>query len=82
MYKEQGLIESFQQLLENIFAPLFEVTLDPASHPMLHIFLRHVSGFDLVRRGDPASKPKPQTLNLLSLRARPFSSPNLRPILS
>jgi AMP deaminase len=55
VYKEQGIIESFQQLLDNLFDPLFEVTLDPNSHPMLHVFLRHVSGFDLV---DDESKPE------------------------
>jgi hypothetical protein len=55
VYKAQGILESFQQLLDNIFVPLFEVTLDPSSHPMLHVFLRHVSGFDLV---DDESKPE------------------------
>jgi AMP deaminase len=55
VYKEQGIIENFAQLLDNIFAPLFEVTIDPASHPMLHLFLQQVSGFDLV---DDESKPE------------------------
>ena len=55
VYKEQGIVESFQQLLDNLFDPLFEVTLNPSSHPMLHVFLRHVSGFDLV---DDESKPE------------------------
>lgn len=55
VYKEQGIVETFQQLLDNLFDPLFEVTLDPNSHPMLHVFLRHVSGFDLV---DDESKPE------------------------
>ena len=55
VYKEQGIVESFQQLLDNLFDPLFEVTIDPNSHPMLHVFLRHVSGFDLV---DDESKPE------------------------
>lgn len=44
VYKEQGIIDNFEQLLSNIFAPLFEVTLDPASHPQLHIFLQMVGG--------------------------------------
>lgn len=39
-----GTINSFQNLLDNIFLPLFEVTVDPASHPQLHVFLQQVSG--------------------------------------
>lgn len=35
-------------MIINIFQPLFEVTLDPKSHPQLHAFLKHVSGFDSV----------------------------------
>ena len=55
VYKEQGLVDNFQQLLDNVFLPLFEVTADPNSHPQLHLFLRIVSGFDLV---DDESKPE------------------------
>jgi AMP deaminase len=55
VYKSQGIIENFQQFLDNIFMPMFEVTINPESHPMLHIFLKHVSGFDLV---DDESKPE------------------------
>lgn len=55
VYKEQGIMENFQQLLDNLFLPLFEVTLDPNTHPQLHVFLNHVSGFDLV---DDESKPE------------------------
>ena len=40
IYKAQGIIENFEQLLDNIFTPLFEVTVDPASHPQLHLFLK------------------------------------------
>lgn len=43
------------QLIVNIFEPLFEVTRDPSTHPQLHLFLKHVSGFDLV---DDESKPE------------------------
>ena len=39
-----GTINSFQSLLDNIFLPLYEVTIDPASHPQLHVFLEQVSG--------------------------------------
>ena len=43
IYKAQGLIDNFEQLLDNIFTPLFEVTVDPNSHPQLHLFLKTVS---------------------------------------
>ncbi|AQK85419.1 AMP deaminase [Zea mays] len=55
VYKEMGIVTSFQNLLDNIFVPLFEVTIDPASHPQLHVFLKQVVGLDLV---DDESKPE------------------------
>ncbi|XP_078159904.1 putative AMP deaminase isoform X3 [Carex rostrata] len=55
IYKEMGTITSFQNLLDNIFLPLFEVTVDPDSHPQLHVFLKQVVGLDLV---DDESKPE------------------------
>ncbi|XP_010553238.1 PREDICTED: AMP deaminase-like [Tarenaya hassleriana] len=55
VYKEMGIVTSFQNILDNIFIPLFEVTVDPNSHPQLHVFLNQVVGFDLV---DDESKPE------------------------
>ncbi|XP_072997218.1 probable AMP deaminase [Typha latifolia] len=55
IYKEMGIVTSFQNLLDNIFLPLFEATVDPDSHPQLHIFLKQVVGLDLV---DDESKPE------------------------
>ena len=43
VYKSNKLVNSFQDILENIFLPLFEVTNDPSSHPDLHAFLQYVS---------------------------------------
>ena len=40
----KGQLANFQEMLENIFLPLFEATVHPASHPELHLFLEHVSG--------------------------------------
>jgi hypothetical protein len=40
VYKAQGLLDSFEQMLENIFLPLFEVTANPETHPQLHVFLQ------------------------------------------
>lgn len=42
VYKEMGIVTSFQNILDNIFIPLFEVTIDPDSHPQLHVFLKQV----------------------------------------
>ncbi|WOL01904.1 putative AMP deaminase isoform X1 [Canna indica] len=55
VYKEMGIVTSFQNMLDNIFLPLFEVTVDPDSHPQLHVFLNQVVGLDLV---DDESKPE------------------------
>ncbi|GAB2228716.1 hypothetical protein Droror1_Dr00022839 [Drosera rotundifolia] len=55
VYKEMGIATSFQNMLDNIFLPLFEVTVDPDSHPQLHLFLQQVVGMDLV---DDESKPE------------------------
>ncbi|KAK7274693.1 hypothetical protein RIF29_15790 [Crotalaria pallida] len=55
VYKSLGTVTSFQNILDNVFIPLFEVTVDPNSHPQLHLFLMQVVGFDLV---DDESKPE------------------------
>ena len=55
VYRNQGIIGNVEHLIDNLFGPLFEATLDPASHPQLHLFLRHVVGFDMV---DDESKPE------------------------
>lgn len=54
VYRETGIIENFEQMLENIFLPLFEATLDPSSHPQLHVFLSQVGGG---RAQQPGSMP-------------------------
>jgi AMP deaminase len=48
IYRRAGLLANFEQMLDNIFRPLFQVTVDPASHPKLHLFLLSVVGFDSV----------------------------------
>ncbi|XP_042052918.1 AMP deaminase-like isoform X2 [Salvia splendens] len=55
IYRSMGTVTSFQNILDNIFLPLFEVTVDPNSHPHLHLFLLQVVGFDMV---DDESKPE------------------------
>ncbi|GIC92572.1 AMP deaminase [Aspergillus udagawae] len=48
VYKASGMMENFEQVITNVFQPLFEVTKNPNSHPKLHIFLQRVVGFDSV----------------------------------
>ena len=67
IYHKNGTIRNFQQMLDNIFTPLFEVTMDPSSHPELAEFLNSVSGFDTV---DDESKSPPPTDRQFSSRAR------------
>ncbi|PIA14058.1 AMP deaminase [Coemansia reversa NRRL 1564] len=55
VYRAGGLVENFEQILLNLFQPLFEVTKNPSSHPKLHVFLQRVVGFDSV---DDESKPE------------------------
>ncbi|XP_067135225.1 AMP deaminase 2 isoform X2 [Centruroides vittatus] len=55
VYKINNLVENFQEILENIYMPLFEATNNPKSHPELFKFLQYVVGFDSV---DDESKPE------------------------
>ncbi|KAJ6356149.1 hypothetical protein OIU78_004287 [Salix suchowensis] len=55
VYKQMGTVTSFQNILDNVFIPLFEVTINPSSHPQLHVFLMQVVGLDIV---DDESKPE------------------------
>ncbi|KAL8736521.1 MAG: hypothetical protein Q9181_002415 [Wetmoreana brouardii] len=48
LYKKQKIVKNFEQLIVNVFQPLYEVTRDPSSHPKLHAFLHRVIGFDSV----------------------------------
>ncbi|KAK7398322.1 AMP deaminase [Neonectria punicea] len=48
VYKATGLMDTYEQVVRNLFQPLFEVTKDPSSHPKLHVFLQRVIGFDSV----------------------------------
>ncbi|KAF9139234.1 AMP deaminase [Mortierella sp. GBA39] len=48
VYKATKIVQNFEDVIRNIFKPLFEVTRDPSSHPNLYIFLQRVIGFDSV----------------------------------
>uniref|UniRef100_A0A8W7PKY7 AMP deaminase n=1 Tax=Anopheles coluzzii TaxID=1518534 RepID=A0A8W7PKY7_ANOCL len=55
IFKTNQLMSSFQQILDNVFKPLFEATNNPSKHPEIHTFLQYVIGFDSV---DDESKPE------------------------
>jgi adenosine deaminase len=48
LYRGSGILSNFQEMLRNIFEPLWEASCFPERHPYLHFFLAHVSGFDSV----------------------------------
>lgn len=48
VFHEEGSVQNFQQMIDNIFEPLFAVTLDPQSDVKLHLFLQQLCGFDSV----------------------------------
>lgn len=55
VFKSNNIVSNFEEILENIFLPLFEATNNPSSHPELHQFLQYIVGFDSV---DDESKPE------------------------
>ncbi|XP_046852479.1 AMP deaminase 2-like isoform X2 [Xenia sp. Carnegie-2017] len=48
VYRSKNLVKNFEEILENIFFPIMEVSVNPGSHPELHTFLSQVIGFDSV----------------------------------
>ncbi|XP_064540749.1 AMP deaminase 2 isoform X7 [Drosophila montana] len=55
IFKSNKMMTSFQEIINNIFLPLFEATNKPSENPNLHRFLTYVIGFDSV---DDESKPE------------------------
>ena len=71
LYKSSGQVNNFQDMLDAIFLPLFEVTRDPSVDPKLHQFLTLVVGLDSVddestmeANRDSAAPPKPSDWTL------------------
>ncbi|XP_008409109.1 AMP deaminase 3b [Poecilia reticulata] len=48
IFKSKKLVPNFAKILENIFLPLFEATINPQKHKIIHVFLKYVTGFDSV----------------------------------
>ncbi|OBA23249.1 AMP deaminase [Metschnikowia bicuspidata var. bicuspidata NRRL YB-4993] len=57
LYKRNGNVHNFQQIMHNLFHPLYEVTLNPKSDPKLHVFLQRVVGFDSVDDESKLERP-------------------------
>ncbi|XP_029378023.1 AMP deaminase 3b isoform X1 [Echeneis naucrates] len=48
IFRSKKLVPNFAKILENIFLPLFEATVNPQKHRAIHVFLKYVTGFDSV----------------------------------
>ncbi|KAG8517632.1 AMP deaminase 1, partial [Galemys pyrenaicus] len=48
VFRSKNFLPHFGQMLENIFMPVFEATVNPQAHPHLSVFLKHITGFDSV----------------------------------
>ncbi|NXP70867.1 AMPD1 deaminase, partial [Ramphastos sulfuratus] len=48
VFRSKNFLPHFGKMLENIFLPVFEATLNPRAHKQLSVFLRHITGFDSV----------------------------------
>ncbi|KAM7397143.1 hypothetical protein PAMP_020140 [Pampus punctatissimus] len=48
IFKSKKLVPNFAKMLENVFLPLFEATVNPQKHKTIHVFLKYVTGFDSV----------------------------------
>nr|CCC54174.1 putative AMP deaminase, fragment [Trypanosoma vivax Y486] len=46
--RQQGAVRNFGEYLDNIFQPLWEVSVHPAKDTRFHYFLTHISGMDCV----------------------------------
>lgn len=57
LYKRNGNVSNFQQILHNLFRPLYDVSLNPQSDPKLHVFLQRVVGFDSVDDESKLDRP-------------------------
>ena len=57
IYRSNKLIGNFQQLIDNLFLPLFEATNNPEAYPELHCFLKQVIVFALLPFSTARSYP-------------------------
>ncbi|XP_071382086.1 AMP deaminase 3b [Centroberyx affinis] len=48
IFRSRKIVPHFAKMLENIFLPLFEATVNPQKNKAIHVFLKYVTGFDSV----------------------------------
>ncbi|XP_066482673.1 AMP deaminase 1 isoform X1 [Tiliqua scincoides] len=48
VFRSKNFLPHFGKMLENIFVPIFEATINPQANKELSVFLRHITGFDSV----------------------------------
>ncbi|XP_038605360.1 AMP deaminase 1 [Tachyglossus aculeatus] len=48
VFRAKNFLPHFGKMLENVFLPVFEATVNPQANPDLSIFLKHITGFDSV----------------------------------
>ncbi|KAM3935377.1 AMP deaminase 1 [Leptodactylus fuscus] len=48
IFRAQKFVPHFGKMLENIFLPVFEATVNPNANKELSVFLRHITAFDSV----------------------------------
>lgn len=48
IFRSKNFVPHFGKMLENIFLPAFEATINPQSNKELSVLLKHVTGFDSV----------------------------------
>ncbi|XP_059917404.1 AMP deaminase 3b isoform X1 [Gadus macrocephalus] len=68
IFRAKKIIPNFAKMLENIFLPLFEATVNPQQNKEVHVFLKYLTGFDSVddesKHSDHMfsfSSPKPES---------------------
>mmetsp|Transcript_33130 Transcript_33130/g.95239 ORF Transcript_33130/g.95239 Transcript_33130/m.95239 type:complete len:709 (+) Transcript_33130:3-2129(+) len=66
VYRASGQLSCFQDMLDNIFVPMFEATLDPQAHPEVAEFMSLVSGFDSVDDESKSNEPGDRTTSSLA----------------
>lgn len=57
LYKRNGNVHNFNEIMVNLFDPLFKVSMKPSVDPKLHVFLQRVIGFDSVDDESKAERP-------------------------
>jgi len=58
VFKKLGVVWSFGDMLENVFGPLFEASIDPEGHEDMFYLLKQVVGFDSVDDESQGSETK------------------------